>query len=108
MGDTLISVEVACATPVKQLVIELQVPMGTMATEAVRQSNIQALFPDLDIAACAKGIWSRQLGSRGLPAADHYALQPFDRVEIYRPLVTDPKEARRRRAARAEPRAPTY
>ncbi|MGK2915332.1 MAG: RnfH family protein [Porticoccaceae bacterium] len=104
MDDTLITVEVVCATPDQQVVVALLVPTGTVASEAVRRSAIQATFPGLDIAGSALGIFGRQLGSGGLPAADEYILQPQDRVEIYRPLLADPKEVRRQRAARAKQR----
>lgn len=105
MGDTLITVEVAYATPDKQMLVAVQVPLGTVAREAVKRADVEndlrRMFPGLDIANCAIGIFGRLLGSRGLPSADEYVLRPWDRVEIYRPLLADPKEIRQRRAAKA-------
>lgn len=95
-----ISVEVACALPERQHIQVITVPRGTTALAAVAMSDIAVLFPEVSIDPARLGIFGRLLGTRGLPPADRYALCPGDRVEIYRPLVADPKEARRRRAAR--------
>lgn len=83
-----VRVEVACATPEKQRIIELNVPCGTTAREAVKQSDIQGEFPGLDISACAIGVF-------GEVVADNQPLKENDRVEVYRPLMNDPREARR-------------
>jgi len=97
----MITVEVAYALPDKQRIVELQVPEGTTAMEAVVQSGIERLFPEIDVNSAVLGIFSQVLGSKGLPAAGDYRLKDRDRVEIYRPLIADPKEARRKRAAKA-------
>lgn len=100
-----IGVEVAHATPAHQIIVVLAVPQGTTARQAVqlasRQHNFAALFPDMDAERDALGIFGQLLGTRGLPAAEAYVLEAGDRVEIYRPLVADPKAVRRQRAARA-------
>ncbi len=88
-----ISVEVACATPEKQRIIELNVPCGTTAREAVKQSEIQDEFPGLDISACAIGVF-------GEVVSDSEQLKEGDRVEIYRPLINDPRDTRRSLAER--------
>lgn len=89
-----ISVEVAHATPHKQVVLCLEVAAGSTVAEAIEQSGIRSLFPGLDIDPGGVGIFSRKV------PLDH-VLRAGDRVEIYRPLVADPKEVRRERASRA-------
>ena len=69
---------------------EIEVAYGT-AREAVRLSPLAADFPDADLNA-PLGIFGRQV-------KDDTVLQNGDRVELYRPLKADPKEARRRRVA---------
>ena len=104
MSETLaetIAVEVAYALPDKQKIITLQVVPGTTARQAVRDSNIVAVFPEIDIDGASLGIFSPTLGTKGMPSAEEYVLQPMDRVEIFRALIADPKEVRKQRAARA-------
>jgi len=104
MPETLqetIAVEVAYALPDKQKIIALQVAPGTTARQAVRDSNIVAVFPEIDIDAATLGIFSHTLGTKGMPTAEAYVLKPQDRVEIYRGLIADPKEVRKQRAAKA-------
>jgi putative ubiquitin-RnfH superfamily antitoxin RatB of RatAB toxin-antitoxin module len=87
-----IKVEVAYATPEKQLIVALEVAPGTTARQAVLASGIAAQFPGLDAATVKLGIF-------GKAVADDALLRAQDRVELYRPLLADPKEVRRRRAA---------
>jgi putative ubiquitin-RnfH superfamily antitoxin RatB of RatAB toxin-antitoxin module len=94
----LITVEVAYALPHKQKIISLLVEPGTTAMEAVKRSRIQEHFPDIDLNNLKMGIFGQSLGTKGLETADKHLLHQGDRVEIYRPLVSDPKEARRKRA----------
>lgn len=96
----MITVEVAYATPKKQQIISLQVPEGTVALEAVKQSGIAEVFPQINIETDPMGIFGNTLGARGLAVAAKYILKEGDRIEIYRPLIADPKEARRQRAQR--------
>ena len=95
MSSAVIHVEVACALPERQAVKALAVPVGCTAREAVERSGIAAEFPALDIASLALGIYSQLV-------SDDYVLAEGDRVELYRPLLLDPKEARRQRAAKAK------
>ncbi|PPE73126.1 RnfH family protein [Solimonas fluminis] len=92
-----IRVEVAYARPEEQLILELEVPAGTPAAEAVRRSGILERFPEIDLASSRLGIFSR-------PVAAEEPLHDGDRVEIYRPLLADPKQVRRQRAAAARKR----
>ncbi len=96
-----ITVEVAFALPDRQKIIELQVLPGTTAMEAVIKSGIVEMFPEIDAGSDKMGIFGQALGTRGLKVPAEYVLQPMDRVEIYRPLIVDPKEIRKRRAERA-------
>ncbi len=94
----LITVEVAYALPDKQKIVELTVPRGTTARQAVDQSGIETHFPDLDTREAPMGIFGQALGAKGMPPPEEYALEPGDRVEIYRPLIADPKAVRKQRA----------
>jgi putative ubiquitin-RnfH superfamily antitoxin RatB of RatAB toxin-antitoxin module len=98
----MISVEVAFALPHKQKIIELLVEPETTAIEAVRRSGITKEFPEIDIDTAKMGLFGQSLGTKGLKPATEYHMQAGDRIEIYRPLVADPKEARRRRAAKVK------
>jgi putative ubiquitin-RnfH superfamily antitoxin RatB of RatAB toxin-antitoxin module len=90
-GVESIVVEVAYGTAERQALIELEVPRGTSVMEAVLLSRIAEQFPEIDIATARLGIFGR-------PVTPDTVLGDSDRVEIYRPLAIDPKEARRRRA----------
>ena len=87
----LIDIEVACATPARQEVISLVVEPDCTLIDAVKRSDIGKLFPEIEVESATKGIF-------GVLKDNHSSLQAGDRIEIYRPLITDPKEARRRRA----------
>ena len=88
-----IQIEVAYATPAKQKIVECRVEPGTSPRDAVRLSGIDRHFPEIDLD-------NSDLGVFGKTVADDYELQDGDRIEIYRPLIADPKEIRRQRAAR--------
>lgn len=85
-------VEVAYALPERQWLIVLDVAEGTTAAAAVAQSGLLDQRPELAVAPLALGIF-------GLPVAAEHRLRVGDRVEIYRPLLADPKEVRRQLAA---------
>ena len=84
-------VEVAYATPEKQVLLKIGVPEGCTVQEAIELSEIRSAFPDLEIDPGAVGIFSRKVSLQQV-------LHEGDRVEIYRPLVADPKEMRKQRA----------
>lgn len=88
-----IRVEVAYAKPEEQVIIPIDVPVGTTLEEAIRVSGILEHFPEIDLNRNKTGIF-------GKLAKPDTVLQERDRVEIYRPLIADPKEARRKRAAK--------
>jgi putative ubiquitin-RnfH superfamily antitoxin RatB of RatAB toxin-antitoxin module len=100
-ADTRIPIEVAYALAERQRIIALEVAPGTTALDAVVQSGIVREFPEIDPATADMGIFSKSLDGKTLPLPGEYALKPRDRVEIYRPLLADPKAARAQRAAKA-------
>jgi uncharacterized protein len=87
-----IDVEVAYARPDAQLIMKLRVPRGTTLEQAVRQCGVLERFPEIDLARNQVGIFGK------LNKLDA-ELRDGDRVEIYRPLIADPKEVRKQRAA---------
>lgn len=97
-----IEVEVAYARPDKQKIIALSVAPGTTALQAAELSGICSEFPEIDLAQAKLGLFGKHFGTKGMKPADQYPLRRHDRVEIYRPLIADPKEVRRRRAEQAK------
>lgn len=87
-----ITVEIAYGTAEKQYLASISVPEGTTARGLALQSGIDRIFPEADLAAAPLGIF-------GKTVKDDTVLRHRDRVEIYRPLLIDPKEARRLRVA---------
>lgn len=87
-----IDVEVSYARPDEQVIIPISVEAGSTLEEAIRQSGILGTYPEINLDVNKVGIFGKlsKLDSR---------LKPGDRVEIYRPLIADPKEVRRKRAA---------
>ncbi|MGM0570795.1 RnfH family protein [Marinobacter sp.] len=86
-------VEVAYATPDRQEIVPVEVEDGATMLEAVRRSRIEELFPGLDPEQTDMGIFGKVVKA----PADH-VLREGDRVELYRPLKIDPKQARMNRA----------
>jgi putative ubiquitin-RnfH superfamily antitoxin RatB of RatAB toxin-antitoxin module len=87
-----IMVEVAFATPKQQIIIPLHVNSNTTAEDAVKASGILARFPEIDLSVNKMGIFGKLV-------KNDTVLRALDRVEIYRPLIADPKEVRKQRAA---------
>lgn len=92
----MIEVEVAYALPDKQKIYALMIEQGTTALEAAKRSSVLDDFEGLDLDASKMGIFGQTI-----KAPAKHELQSGDRVEIYRPLIADPKEVRRKRAAKA-------
>lgn len=95
MAETMLKsmvVEVAYARPERQLILKVEVPGDATVETALRASGIQARFPEIDLDNARVGIFGKLSKRDAL-------LRPGDRVEIYRPLIADPKEVRRQRAA---------
>lgn len=87
-----IRIEVAYAQPDRQEVIRLQLAEGTTLREAVEASGLPERYPEIDLAKGKFGIYAKL-------AKPDAVLRDRDRVEIYRPLIADPKEVRKQRAA---------
>lgn len=89
--ENMIHVEVAYALPNVQMLIPLELAEDATVEEAIRQSGLLAKFPEIDLATAKVGIWNKATEMTA-------TLREKDRVEIYRPLIADPKEVRRKRA----------
>lgn len=86
-------VEVAYARPERQEIVPVKVPDGTTALEAARLSGITDLFPEIELESIDMGVFGKVIKD---PSA--HELRDGDRVELYRPLKIDPKQARLNRA----------
>lgn len=93
MGLGQIAVEVCYALPHEQVVVRLHLDAGATLRKAIEQSGLLQRFPQIDLAQARVGVFGKL---RGLDER----LEDGDRVEIYRALGADPKEARRERAGR--------
>jgi len=91
MNAETIKVELVYALPHEQTLLKFTVPAGTKVAEAVQLSGILKKYPEIDPAKSRMGIF----GKLTKPDAE---LRELDRIEIYRPLLADPKEVRRKRA----------
>ena len=94
----LLEVEVVYARPEQQVLIQLSVPGGSTARDAIIRSNILSDVSGLDLETLAVGIFARRVTL-------DYILKTGDRVEIYRPLTMSPVEARRWRAKLKTPQS---
>ena len=90
-----ITVEVAYATAERQSLLTLAVATPCTVEQVIVASGILQQFSEIDLSVQKVGVWSR-------PVKLHDAVQPGDRIEIYRPLIADPKDLRRRRAEKAK------
>ena len=93
-ADT-ITGEVARARPVRQLFVVVELDAGATLEQAIRASGMLEQFPDIDLAVNKVGVFGK-LGKLSDTLLDG------DRVEIYRPLIADPKEVRKQRAAQGK------
>lgn len=90
-----IHIEVAYATKKEQVIISLEIPEASTLEQAIEKSKILEIFPEIDLKQNRVGIFSK-------PCALSTVLREGDRVEIYRPLIADPKEIRKQRAAQGK------
>jgi len=86
-----INIEVVYALPEEQILLRKSVPAGTTVADAIQASGVLVKHPEIDLAKNKLGIFGK------LTKADA-VLRDKDRIEIYRPLIADPKEVRRKRA----------
>lgn len=94
-GSSSMTVSVAFALPRRQTELEIEVLPGTTAGEAVERSGLRILYPELATLPLQLAIFGRLV-------TPETALKPGDRVELLRALPNDPKEARRRLAAKGQ------
>lgn len=92
---SLLKVEVVYALPEHQTIVALELEEGTTVREAVIASGILRSCPEIDLEATSLGIWSQRV------ALDR-VVRDGDRVEIYRPLIADPKVIRRQQASKGK------
>jgi len=85
-----LAIELAYALPDRQTLLALTVPAGCTAEAAIRRSGMLERHPEIDLAVNPVGIWSRTI-------ALQQPVQAGDRIEIYRPLILDPKTTLRQR-----------
>ncbi|RUM83219.1 MAG: RnfH family protein [Candidatus Thioglobus sp.] len=88
-------VEVAYALEKKQTLLELEVSEGTTLEQAIELSGIIDIYPQIDLTKDKTGIF-------GKIAKLDTILREKDRIEIYRPLIADPKQVRKERAAKGK------
>ena len=93
-------IEIVYGNPEQQKIVTLTVDNNCTVEQAIKQSSILTDFPEIDLSVNKVGIWNRV-------AKLTDTVNDLDRIEIYRPLIADPKEVRKRRAekAKAEGRA---
>jgi hypothetical protein len=92
MASDELQVEVVYATSQEQVVVELALPVGSTVGDAITRSGLLARFPEIDLGRNRVGVF-------GVLADLADPLEDGARVEIYRPLIANPKDVRRRRAA---------
>ena len=96
MVEVMIEVEVVYAAVDRQVLLTLTVPVGTSVRAALLGSEVAREFPELDLVNCPVGIFGKVVAD-----PEVRSVQAGDRIEIYRPLLADPKEVRRLRALKA-------
>jgi putative ubiquitin-RnfH superfamily antitoxin RatB of RatAB toxin-antitoxin module len=90
MAESL-SIEIAYALPQRQELVQLKLPAGSTVQQAIEASGLKRIYPEIDLAKNKVGIFGKLTKLEAL-------LRDRDRVEIYRPLIADPKEVRKKRA----------
>lgn len=92
MADEMLNIEVCYALPEKQLLIKVKLPQGSTLQQALEASGVLLKHPEIDLKKNKFGVFAK------LSKVDT-VLRDRDRIEIYRPLIADPKEVRKQRAA---------
>lgn len=94
MADVIL-IEVAFALPQRQSLLSVSVPADATVRAAIESSGILRMYPEIDLTQHKVGIWSRTVRLED-------TLTAGDRIEIYRPLIADPKDMRKKRADKAK------
>ncbi|RLV59942.1 RnfH family protein [Parashewanella curva] len=89
-----IMIDVVYALPKQQKIISVNARLGATAIEVLKQSGMQTFFPEIDYDNVKLGIFSNLI-------KPDRVMEAGERLEIYRPLIADPKDVRRRRAEKA-------
>ena len=87
-------VEVVYALPGEQTVVAVELGPGATVSQAIIASGVLERHPEIDLAAADLGVWGERVGR-------DYCVSDGDRIEIYRPLIADPKTMRRQRVRKA-------
>jgi len=95
MGSSRITVEVAYALPGQQEILSVRVPVGTSVFDAVPLSGLLEIFPEIDLDSADMGVFGKVVRQ-----PKEQMVAEGDRIEIYRPLIIDPKQARLNRVAK--------
>ena len=90
-----IQIEVVYGTPSRQELLTISVPENTTVEQAIELSGMLSVFEEIDLTKNKVGIWNRSAKLSDI-------VNDLDRIEIYRPLIADPKEVRKRRAEKAK------
>jgi putative ubiquitin-RnfH superfamily antitoxin RatB of RatAB toxin-antitoxin module len=90
-----LTIEVVYGVPHKQKILTLLVAAGSTVEQAIIDSGIIALFPEIDLSINKVGVWNRAVKLSE-------EVNDLDRIEVYRPLIADPKDVRKRRAEKAK------
>jgi putative ubiquitin-RnfH superfamily antitoxin RatB of RatAB toxin-antitoxin module len=89
-----INVELVYGLPNKQTLLSLEVPKGSSVEQVIINSKINQTYSEIDLTINKVGIWNKTCKLLDV-------VKEGDRIEIYRPLIADPKEVRKRRAEKA-------
>jgi len=90
-----VQIEIVYGLPYKQELLTLVVAQNITVEQAINESGIKDMFEEIDLTVNKVGIWNRTVKLTEI-------VQDLDRIEIYRPLIADPKEVRKRRAEKAK------
>ncbi|WP_019025715.1 RnfH family protein [Colwellia piezophila] len=90
-----VTIEVVYGVPNKQKILTVLLAANTTVEQAIIDSGVLALFPEIDLTVNKVGVWNRVV-----KLSD--TVSDLDRIEVYRPLIADPKDVRKRRAEKAK------
>jgi putative ubiquitin-RnfH superfamily antitoxin RatB of RatAB toxin-antitoxin module len=90
-----VTIEVVYGVPQKQKILTLLVAEGATVEQAIIDSGVTVLFPEIDLSVNKVGVWNRVVKLSE-------EVNDLDRIEVYRPLIADPKDVRKRRAEKAK------
>lgn len=90
-----VTIEVVYGVPHKQKILTLLVDSGSTVEQSIIDSGVIALFPEIDLSINKVGVWNR-----AVKLSDE--VNDLDRIEVYRPLIANPKDVRKRRAEKAK------